>query len=107
MLLLIFGWILWCILHSLLITSKVNELILQKGGLLQGAYRIGYNLFSLLTLLPLLWYQLSLPQKMLLSWSGWLRIPQGILLAYAFIMFFGGHKVYDFKYLIGISQGCD
>ncbi|WLE97854.1 MAG: hypothetical protein QTN59_03250 [Candidatus Electrothrix communis] len=57
---LIFGWILWCTLHSLLITGGINERIRKKGGMLLGAYRLLYSLFSVLSLLPLLWYQYSL-----------------------------------------------
>ncbi|MCI5166188.1 MAG: hypothetical protein D3903_08850 [Candidatus Electrothrix sp. GM3_4] len=104
MALLIFGWVLWCALHSLLITDGINELIRKKGGLLQGGYRLFYSLFSALSLLPLLWYQYSLPHEVIFSWSGWLHFPQGILLAYALAMLYGGNKVYDFDYLIGIKQ---
>jgi protein-S-isoprenylcysteine O-methyltransferase Ste14 len=101
---LILGWILWCTLHSLLITGRINELIVEKGGLLQGTYRLIYSLFSALSLLPLLWYQYSLPQQIIFSWAGWLRLPQAILLAYALVMLYGGNKVYDIDYLIGIRQ---
>ncbi|MCW5201374.1 hypothetical protein VU12_00350 [Desulfobulbus sp. US4] len=101
---LIFGWILWCTLHSLLITGGINERIRKKGGMLLGAYRLLYSLFSVLSLLPLLWYQYSLPQEMIFSWSGWLRLPQGILLAYALVMLYGGNKVYAVDYLVGIRQ---
>ena len=98
------GWILWCILHSLLITGRVTAFIRKKGGFLQGYYRLTYSLFSILSLLPLLWYQYSLPQEVFFSWSGSLRIPQGILLAYALTMFYAGKKNYDVEYLIGIRQ---
>ena len=101
---LIIGWLLWCSLHSLLITGRVNERIRKKGGFLQGTYRLFYSLFSLLSLLPLLWYQHSLPQETLFSWSGWLRIPQGILLSYGLLMLYAGKRVYDVQYLLGIRQ---
>lgn len=98
------GWMFWCILHSLLISGRINEFIRQKGGLLQGSYRLLYNLFSLLSLLPLLCYQYSLPQEVLFSWSAYLRLPQSILLGYALLMLYAGRKVYDTAYLIGIRQ---
>ncbi|CAK8713685.1 methanethiol S-methyltransferase [Candidatus Electrothrix laxa] len=104
MMMLIFGWVFWCTLHSLLITGGINKLIRKKGGLLQGAYRLIYSLFSALSLFPLLWYQYSLPQEVIFSWSGWFRLPQGMLLAYALVMLYGGNKVYDFDYLVGIRQ---
>ncbi len=104
MILLILGWITWCALHSLLITSKVNEIIKTHGGLVQGSYRLFYALFSFLSLIPLVWYQYSLPQEVLFSWSGWLRIPQGLFLLYALVLCSAGYQVYDLSYLVGFRQ---
>ncbi len=97
-------WICWCVLHSLLITEKVNAWLRQRGGCAAGIYRIAYNIFSGITLLPLLWYQYTLPQHQIWSWSGPWRILQILLLLSAAILFYGGKKVYDIKYFLGISQ---
>ena len=97
-------WICWCALHSLLITGRLNKWIRNRGGLLLGSYRIVYILFSSITLVPVLWYQYSLPQQLLFSWSGPWRILQGVLLLYAFIMFYGGKQVYDTNYFLGLRQ---
>ena len=97
-------WICWCILHSLLITGRVNEWIRKKGGFLEGAHRLFYILFSVISLLPVLWYQYSLPQQLIFSWSGPWRILQGVLLTYALVMFYGGKQVYDTDYVLGLSQ---
>ena len=97
-------WILWCGLHSLLITEAVNTWLRQRGGLPAGIYRILYNTFSALTLLPILWYQYTLPHHLLLTWSGPWRIVQAILLLGAAVLFYGGSKVYDTRYFLGISQ---
>lgn len=97
-------WILWCILHSLLITGRLNEWIRRKGGILRGAHRLFYILFSLISLVPVLWYQYTLPQQLLFSFSGPWRILQGILLLYAIIMFYGGKQVYDTDYFLGLTQ---
>ena len=97
-------WISWCVLHSLLITGTLNEWIQKQGGFLQGSYRIVYILFSTITLVPVLWYQYTLPQQLLFSWSGPWRILQGVLLVYAFIMFYGGKQVYDSNYFLGLRQ---
>jgi len=104
MLLLILLWLCWCALHSLLIAAPVNDWLQQQRASWRGTYRLAYSLFSALTLLPLLWYQASLPQEVILSWSGWLRIPQAALLLYALIMLIGGIQVYDLGYLVGIRQ---
>ncbi len=97
-------WICWCALHSLLITGRVNEWIQKKGGFLQGTYRIFYILFSIVSLPPILWYQYSLPQKVLFTWQGWWQIPRFILLLYAAVLFWYGKKNYDMNYFLGIRQ---
>ncbi|RUM41721.1 MAG: hypothetical protein DSY70_00785 [Desulfobulbus sp.] len=97
-------WILWCFLHSLLITGWLNRWIENKGGFLQGAHRLFYVGFSCLSLIPVLWYQFSLPQQQFFSWHGPWRILQFLLLFYAVIMFYGGKKVYDTSYFLGIRQ---
>lgn len=97
-------WLGWCVLHSLLISAPVNDWLRRQSGLLRGIYRLAYSLFSALALIPLLWCQYSLPQEVIFSWSGWLRIPQAALLLYAVIMLIGGMQVYDLSYLVGIRQ---
>ncbi|HHL35030.1 MAG TPA: hypothetical protein ENJ30_11760 [Desulfobulbaceae bacterium] len=97
-------WIFWCVLHSLLIAVPVNTRIREKGGFLQGAYRLFYVFFSTATLIPIIWYQYSLPQKLLFSFHGWWHLPQFFLLTYALVLFWYGKKNYDMKYFLGISQ---
>jgi protein-S-isoprenylcysteine O-methyltransferase Ste14 len=104
MTILAFLWVFWCILHSLLITGRLTAWIRKQGGALQGGYRLFYVIFSCISLVPVLWYQYSLPQQLIFSFSGPWRILQGILLAYALIMFFGGNKVYDSDYFLGLQQ---
>jgi len=97
-------WSGWCIVHSLLITETVNSWIRKKGGILQGLYRIFYILFAILSLVPVLWYQYQLPEQLLFSWPGPWHILQGLLLCYASLMFYGGTRVYDTNFFLGISQ---
>ncbi len=107
MLLLTLLWIGWCIMHSLLITHTVNSWCRQKGGLYYGLYRIGYILFSILTLLPLLYYQYTIPQNLLFSWQGYWRMLQLCLLLYALAMFWYGAKNYDMDFFLGLRQWRD
>ncbi len=97
-------WISWCILHSLLITGSLNAWVRDKGGLLHGLHRLVYVIFSLVSLAPVLWYQYSLPQERIFSFTGPWYILQAILLLYALLMFYGGKKVYDTDYVLGLSQ---
>jgi len=100
-------WILWCALHSLLITERVQKWVNARNDWLTGSYRILYILFSLLSLIPILAYQYSLPQKTLFAWHGWWRLPQLLLLVYAFVLFWQGSKNYDIAYFLGFKQWLD
>jgi protein-S-isoprenylcysteine O-methyltransferase Ste14 len=97
-------WLCWCTLHSLLITGRLNAWINKKGGFLRGSYRIVYILFSIFSLIPVLWYQYALPQKLLFAWQGWWRLPQFCLLLYALVLFWYGKKNYDMDYFLGLTQ---
>ena len=97
-------WTGWCIVHSLLITGRVTGWVRKKGGMLQGGYRLFYVLFSSLSLVPLLWYQYSLPRQVLFAWHGPWRLLQAVLLLYSLFMFYGGREVYDTGYFLGLSQ---
>jgi protein-S-isoprenylcysteine O-methyltransferase Ste14 len=102
--LLILLWVAWCCLHSLLITATVRHWFEVRGGAWLGHYRLGYVLFSFVTLLPLLWYTHTLPQHVVETPPSWL---QGLLFLYALILFIGGLRVYDFRVFLGIHQWRD
>lgn len=102
--LLIFFWGAWCFLHSVLITATVRHWLATRGGCWIGLYRLGYVLFSLATLLPLLWYTHALPQHLVVTPPGWLR---GLLFVYALLLFVGGMRVYDFREFLGVQQWRD
>lgn len=102
--LLIVLWVIWCGLHSLLITTTVNHWFAGKGGRWVALYRLGYVIFSLATLLPLLWYTNTLPQHQVVPPSFGLRVLQVLLLIYSLVLFLGGLRVYDLRAFIGIRQ---
>lgn len=102
--LLIALWLVWCVLHSLLITATVSRWFAGQGGAWQAAYRLGYVVFSLVTLLPVLWYSHTLPQHLVVEPSSWLRVLQGLLLLFSLVMFIGGLRVYDGRTFLGIRQ---
>lgn len=99
-----FLWILWCSVHSLLITEQIQNWVNRQDNWLSGSYRLLYVLFSLLSLIPILLYQYTLPQQVIFSWHGWWRIPQIILLVYAVVLFWLGSRNYDILYFLGIRQ---
>ncbi|WP_457573215.1 hypothetical protein [Desulfolithobacter sp.] len=98
------AWIAWCTLHSFLVSRRVTAFLRRRGGIWLGGARLFYISFSLLSLLPLLWYQYQLPQQVLFRYQGPWRLLQALLLLYALIMFYGGKKVYDMDYFLGVKQ---
>lgn len=100
-------WIGWCTLHSLLITAKANDWVRARGGIVRGSARLVYNLVATVTLIPVLWYQFSLPAETLFLWSGPWRILQVLLLSYALAMFVGGKRSYAMGHFLGTRQWRD
>ncbi len=97
-------WILWCSLHSLLISrffiTKVKDML----GIKFAYYRLAFNAFSLLTLIPVVIYQQLIYEEVIFSWPGlWNVLKFGMYLA-SFALFYGGYKVFDTHYVLGIKQ---
>jgi protein-S-isoprenylcysteine O-methyltransferase Ste14 len=101
---LVICWIAWCSLHSALISLRVTELLRRRFPRGFRYYRIFYNLFAVLTLLPVLAYSHTLAGEIIIAWSGpWRIVPIGLgVLALA--LFLSGARRYDFRQLIGLRQ---
>ena len=56
----VLGWVLWCTLHSGLISITVTEYAKRQLGSGSRFYRLFYNIISLVTLLPLLYYSIAI-----------------------------------------------
>ena len=97
-------WTGWCACHSLLICRTVTAFMQRKLGRRYAWYRLFFNLFSGITLLPVIYYHFTLPRQEIFAWHGFWRLPQGALLLYALVMFFQGKKIYDMPYFLGIRQ---
>lgn len=97
-------WILWCALHSLLISTPVVVWFQARLGRRFAWYRFSFVLFSTITLLPLAAHSLLLPQRLLFAWGGGWRLVQGGLLLYAAVLFVGGALVYDLRHFLGLRQ---
>jgi methanethiol S-methyltransferase len=91
-------------LHSALISFAVTERLRQKfpGGF--RFYRILYNIFAVVTLLPVLFYTFSLRGEVLLAWDGPWRIVPILLGTVALILFVAGARRYDFRQFAGLRQ---
>jgi len=69
-----------------------------------GFYRLGYSIFSLLLLVPVIYFQLHLEEEIIFTWPWpWNILKYGMYGA-AIVLFYGGFRVYDLQYMLGIRQ---
>ena len=97
-------WILWCSLHSFLIsrffTVKMKEIL----GVKFAYYRLAYNTFSLLALIPVVIYQQHLTEEVIFTWPGFWNILKFSMYFASFILLYGGYRVFDMRYVLGTKQ---
>jgi protein-S-isoprenylcysteine O-methyltransferase Ste14 len=97
-------WIAWCFLHSLLISRGFADRMKGILGRRYGYYRLFYVLFSFVSLLPVIYFQLQLEEKIIFAWPRPWYIVKYAMYAAAFLLFYGGYRVYDLQYMLGIKQ---
>jgi protein-S-isoprenylcysteine O-methyltransferase Ste14 len=100
----VLGWIIWCGLHSALISITVTGYLAKK---LRGGfrfYRLFYNTFSLITLVPLLSYSASIRQEPVFRWHGPMLPVKWLLLAAGIFLFLSGGRGYSVSKFLGIHQ---
>jgi protein-S-isoprenylcysteine O-methyltransferase Ste14 len=73
----------WGIVHSILASLGVKEFFHRTlDASLMRLYRLGYNIFSLLSFLPIVWLMMTLPDKELyrfsMPWNYLMMVGQGI-----------------------------
>lgn len=101
-------WAAWCFVHSLLISPAVTRWLRARLKERFALYRLFYNLFSLVTLAPVIAYGVRVEQRLLFDWpgAGWDTV-QTLLFLGGFVLCYGGTAVYDMKYVLGIRQWRD
>ncbi len=99
-------WIGYCALHSALISTTFTDFVRRTMGERYRYYRIFFNLFSLVTLIPLLLYSHSARWSIepLFSWQGAPRIVQYALIGMAAILILGVGRRYSMSRFLGIEQ---
>jgi len=103
-LLLVILWIAWCVLHSALISVTITEVLRKRFPSGFRYYRITYNLFALVTVIPILRYASSLRGAPIIAWEGVWRIVPILLGIISLVFFVTGLRRYDLFQFIGIRQ---
>jgi protein-S-isoprenylcysteine O-methyltransferase Ste14 len=102
--LLVILWTAWCALHSAMISLPVTDWLRRRFPDRFRYYRIFYNLFAVVSLLPVLFYSYYSRGAPLVAWHGLGWIVPMVLWAAALFLFAAGGLRYDFLQFIGLRQ---
>lgn len=97
-------WLVWCFFHSALISLRVTGYLKQRLGDRFRYYRLVYNAFSLITLIPVVLYPDSLRSEPFFDWDGAWKALQGFILAVSVFFFLAGARQYDGLSFLGLRQ---
>jgi protein-S-isoprenylcysteine O-methyltransferase Ste14 len=97
-------WIIWCALHSGMISVTATGYLKRWLGTRFRIYRLIFNLVALVTVIPVMAYGQWLRGPMLFRWEGVLILFQVILLISALLLFLAGARHYDLLQFSGLRQ---
>lgn len=97
-------WILFCVLHSALISVTFTNFIKRKIGDKYRFYRISYNIFSIATFIPVFIYSKAISEQPFFIWSGYLLPVKYALLFLGVLCFVLGARRYSFAQFSGFAQ---
>jgi protein-S-isoprenylcysteine O-methyltransferase Ste14 len=97
-------WIVWCALHSGMISVTATGYLKRWLGTRFRIYRLIFNLVALVTVIPVMAYGQWLRGPMLFRWEGVLILFQVILLISALLLFLAGARHYDLLQFSGLRQ---
>lgn len=102
--LLVIIWVAWCALHSALISLAVTESLRKRFPDGFRYYRLLYNIFAVITLLPVLLYGYFLSGELIVTWEGPWRVVPILLATVALFFLFAGMRRYDLRQFLGLRQ---
>jgi protein-S-isoprenylcysteine O-methyltransferase Ste14 len=97
-------WIIWCAIHSGMISVTATGYLKRWLGRRFRIYRLIFNLVALVTVIPVIVYEQGLRGPMLFRWEGFLILFQMILLISALLLFLAGARHYDLLQFSGLRQ---
>jgi protein-S-isoprenylcysteine O-methyltransferase Ste14 len=97
-------WILWCALHSAMISLSVTGYLKKTIGNYYRYYRMFFNLVALVTFFLLIGYSERLDSPLVFRWEGCLSLVRWSVLLGAMALFVLGSKEYDMAQVVGLRQ---
>jgi protein-S-isoprenylcysteine O-methyltransferase Ste14 len=97
-------WIVWCAIHSGMISLTATVFFKRRLGPHYRFYRLFFNLVAMATIIPVVLYASSLDGHVLFRWDGFLIGVQVLLLAASGLLFIAGARHHDMLLFLGIRQ---
>ncbi len=99
-------WAAYCAVHSLLISIPVTSWLRKVLGSRYRFWRLFFNIFSIVTLVPVVLYSRSARShsETLFAWSGYWRILRYCLVGLGVALVVGGARHYSLLQFLGIQQ---
>ncbi len=101
------AWSVYCAVHSLMIAPPFLSWVRERFPDGHRFHRLFFNLFSILTLIPVVAYSLTLTSSPLFEWDGRLRWLQALLILIGLALLWAGARAYDFREFMGLAQLSD
>ena len=100
--LLALGWALYGAVHSLLASSRLKARVARRWPAFEPRYRLAYNVFAVVSVLPLVWATYAIDGAWLWRWTGvWAWIANGLALL-ALVGVAVSSKAYDMDEFLGL-----
>jgi protein-S-isoprenylcysteine O-methyltransferase Ste14 len=82
----------------------VTDYLKEKLGEWFRFYHLFFNVVSIVTLIPVVWYSISIQQAPVFRWEGYLLIVKYLLWVTSIYLFIAGGKHYSLSQFLGIHQ---
>lgn len=97
-------WIIWCSIHSGIISVTATEYLKHQFGSRFRFYRLVFNIVAVTTIIPAILYGQSIQGHPVFRWKGLVVVFQVFLLIVAVLLFLAGARHYDMLQFLGLRQ---
>jgi protein-S-isoprenylcysteine O-methyltransferase Ste14 len=91
-------------MHSGMISVTATDYFKRRLGSRFRFYRLGFNVLSVATIIPVILYAQSIQGPVIFRWEGFMVLFQVLLLAIAVFLFMAGGRHYDMPQFLGLRQ---
>ena len=97
-------WIVWCAIHSGMISQTATAFLKRRLGTYYRFYRLFFNLVAGASIVPVVVYAHSLDGHLVFRWENYWIAVQVLLLAVSGLLFVTGARHYDMLQFLGVRQ---